>query len=262
MSPVKAKLAICAVLVGFLIPLTLQRSVVTANNDETPTPTPFPTSFPAPIGISQTFACPDTVILGEGPTWRGIEVGVSDLQELEQAWPEVYNPEEGVEVISETSASQYIKYGRGYVCVQDNIVVTLSNGDTLPYLADYIAAHGEPDAITWTPTYDRRVAFWFRKGFAIEILTNTVDRSNSAWGRISGIFYFPYQDVEGFEQRWPYNATQPEMPSLRWTGDVVPTQQNPFDFDNIIATISAQPTRTLTPTSTPRASTPTATSQP
>lgn len=262
MSPVKAKLAICAVLVGFLIPLTLQRGVVTADNGETPTPTPFPTSFPAPIGISQTFACPDTVILGEGPTWRGIEVGVSDLQELEQAWPEVYNPEEGVEVISETSASQYIKYGRGHVCVQDDIVVTLSSGDTLPYLADYIAAHGEPDAITWTPSTYSRVAFWFQKGFAVEIITNTVDRTNPAWGRISSIFYFPYQESTGFDQRWPYNATWSEWAPNLATGDVLPTEQNPFNIDGIIATITSQPSRTPTLTSTPRASTPTATSQP
>ncbi len=143
-------------------------------------------------------------------------------------------------------------YGGGYVCVQDDIVVTLSSSDTLPYFADYIVAHGEPDAITWTPSTYSRVAFWFQKGFAVEILTNTIDRTNPAWSRIISIFYFPYQETEGFEQRWPYNATWPEWAINRATGDVLPTEQNPFNFDAMVATITAQPSRTPTPTLEPR----------
>lgn len=242
---------ICIVCAGIALISVTQSMIIVLATEETVTP--MPTSFPDPIGIHQLFACPDRIVKGDGPTWLGIEVGVSELEDLQGAWTDVYNPEKGVKIISETAASQYIRYGEGAVCVQDNVVVTLRSGDKLPYLIDYIAAHGEPDAITWTPTYNYRIAFWFEEGFAVEILTSTTDRTSSSWGSTSTgrIFYFPYQAVEGFEQRWPYNATQREMPSLLGIGDIVPTEQNPFDFDAMIATITAQPSRTPTAIFTP-----------
>lgn len=273
MSRLIAVFAVCAAFMGIMLIPFVQPVVTTSGATQTLTPAPFPTYFPYPLGLTQNFACPDEIVTGSGPTRRGIEVGVSDLDDLVQAMPEFYDPERGsrevdreVRIIYDNGVSQYIKHGPGYVCVQDDIVVTLGNGDILPYLIDYVAVHGEPDVITWAPTYDRRVAFWFEKGFAVEIVTSTTDRTDLSWGRISGAFLFPYQEVEGYEHRWPYNATQPELPvQALWvlgTGEEVPTEQNPFDFDAMIATITAEPSRTPTATPTPNATESPATATP
>jgi hypothetical protein len=65
------------------------------------------------------------------------------------------------------------------------------------------------------------------------------------------IIYFPPQSAEGYEGRWPFNLTrtQPFVPS----DPSIPSEQNPFDFEAMIATITAEPSRTPTPTFDPQA---------
>lgn len=213
-------------------------------------PSPVPTLFfPDPLGLGFLFACPDEIVIGPGPTWQGITIGVTTIQELETIFGE---PAEVTIMYSTTVSSQFVYGDKVGGCVQNEIIVTLRRGRQMPYLADYVAIYGIPDAVTWTPTYDSRVVFWFDEGLAVEVLTATIDRTHPSWGWVSRTFYFPFQEVTGYEQRWPYNATKPEMPNLAFApGDPVPTEQNPFDFDAMVATITAQPSRTPTPTFTP-----------
>jgi hypothetical protein len=123
-----------------------------------------------------------------------------------------------------------------------------------PNLSDLVAQLGEPDAITWTENPASRVAFWFEQGIAVEVtvIPNNPDnpRFEPTFGRIVTEFYFPYQEVEGYEDRWPYNQTRKFNPFLSYPyegmNDYGP--ENPFDFDSMIATLTAEPSRTPTPT--------------
>ena len=60
------------------------------------------------------------------------------------------------------------------------------------------------------------------------------------------MIHFPAQSSEGFEGRWPFTVTR--MEPFNPVDPSIPNEQNPFDFDAIIATITAEPSRTATPT--------------
>jgi hypothetical protein len=131
------------------------------------TPTfPVPTLyFPDPEGLGFLFACPDKIVTGPGPTWQGITIGVSKIQNLEA----IFGKSDKVTITASTSASDQISYGDILVgCVQNGIIVTLRSGPELPFLSDFVAVYGPPDVVTWTPTYNLRVAFWFEEGIAVE----------------------------------------------------------------------------------------------
>jgi hypothetical protein len=65
-------------------------------------------------------------------------------------------------------------------------------------------------------------------------------------------FYFPFQAANGYENRWPYNQTLPEEDFIAevapFLATDVPSVRNPFDYDSIIATLTAVPK--FTPTAT------------
>jgi hypothetical protein len=108
---------------------------------------------------------------------------------------------------------------------------------------------GEPDIVTWSSVENNRTAFWFEKGIAANVFVHRGDAAS--FGRIGSVIYFPPQSAEGYEGRWPFNLTrtQPFVPS----DPSIPSEQNPFDFEAMIATITAEPSRTPTPTFDPQA---------
>jgi hypothetical protein len=117
-------------------------------------------------------------------------------------------------------------------------------------LSDLIVEFGEPDTITWTGNPATRVVFWFEQGFAgvVNILPNEIGYEPT-FGRVITQIYFPYQEAEGYENRWPYNQTRPFNQFLAWPSQGYDEYgpENPFDFESMIATITAEPTRTVTP---------------
>jgi hypothetical protein len=73
------------------------------------TPTsPVPTLyFPDPVGLEFLFACPDEIVTGPGPTWQGITIGVSTIQDLEA----VFGKPDKITITESTSVSDQISYG-------------------------------------------------------------------------------------------------------------------------------------------------------
>lgn len=143
-------------------------------------------------------------------------------------------------------------------CLQDNIVTALSSIDSALqspsfFLDDWVAELGVPDAVTWDSVSTSRVVFWFEEGIAVSVLVV------EPYGASLFPVYFPYQPVDGYETRWPYNRTRRSPMQHHEAGTPPPSEQNPFNFNTMIATITAEPSRTPTPTFEPVASTPTAT---
>lgn len=160
------------------------------------------------------------------------------------------------------------------LCLEGNVVQVLAVGYNngllaqRPNLSDFIVQFGVPDAITWTDNPASRVAFWFEQGIAAvaTVIPNNPDYPHleSTFGRIEVEIYFPYQEIDGYEDRWPYNQTRQYNPFLSWpyTGRDDYGPENPFDFAAMIATITAEPSRTATPTFAPPSSTSTITPTP
>jgi hypothetical protein len=154
-------------------------------------------------------------------------------------------------------------------CAENNVITVMTvyppqmtyNGRI--YFYDLLALYGVPDTITYT--YGSpfiAIAFWFEQGISAEINTASnesgePDPNDSVmYGLVSRITYFPYQQVEGYETRWPYNRTRAQNPYIP---KPIGTE-NPFDLEAMMATVTLQPSRTPTPTFTPFPSaTPTAT---
>jgi hypothetical protein len=244
-----------------------------ANPAHEPLPTlsrdvPFWDVFPSNL------YCHDISNPSEGPSWGEIRIGSSRVEDLKNYIGTIGN----FDVINEWA--DYISFSRtgslrddngipsvigGCVDVTTRTVTALSISmiTSSLYLQDLAALDGLPDMVTWGSNNISRTVFWFGEGIAASV--NILEQNRMLeYGQISFVVYFPYQQVEGFEGRWPYNRTNSENPV---GGDRVyepppSEEQNPFDFEAMVATITAQPSRTPTPTFGPPSSTSTATPTP
>jgi hypothetical protein len=184
---------------------------------------------------------------GLGPTWRNITIGESSLFDIEAEYGKSFAWNDMLR-ISDFEVGWDI-----VLCVEKKIITAIKVGSELPYLEDYVELYGEPDVVTWSNTASR-LLFWFDEGIAIDVYVNpTVARY---YGLVSFVVYFPYQDLNDYEDKWPFNQTLTEgLPD----GDLaIPDEQNPFDFNAILATITAEPSypptatvEPLVPTATP-----------
>ena len=196
----------------------------------------------------------------EGSSWLDIEVGVSSLDDLMMTLDGLGEYE--VLLINDA----YIYLGRiedegeslevdpliapSYValCISDDSIITslaiLSRRGFQLDIYDLIATYGIPDAITYMARPLSRIAFWFDVGVATTV---DVIQTEQAPYRVTAVYYFPFVDATSFESEYPYIFTREEALSS--------VEQNPFDFDAMIATITTEASRTPTPTITPRATT-------
>lgn len=252
MPPMK-KEYITSATTGMLIVLMVSfvMGQAASGRESTATPPPSVTAFfPSSPGYP-ILACPTGEISQLGPTWRGITIGVSTLDELDQ----ILDPSQAllpIRVMGQWGNTVSLNYRGMPVCAQGDIVTVIEIGPVLLSLSDFIAAYGIPDAVTWAPDVWYRVAFWFEEGVAAEVWSGTARRASEPhWGYVIKTLYFPYQSAVGYETRWPYAATYPEAPGPWDVADQIPMEQNPFDLDAMIATMTAQPSRTLIPTFTP-----------
>ncbi len=226
-------------------------------------PQTIATSTPTPVDSADLRVFPGDLvcdedkeaITDEGPSWMSITVGQSTLAEVEQ-------------VLSTFSDEYLFIHGDDYDTrfVLPNItqfppgipyaVRLCLAGDTIqalavtylfgsrPNLTDFIIQFGEPDAITWDDGPSGRVAFWFEHGFAVGVSVVPNDPDTSlipSFGRVGGEIYFPSQDVEGYENRWPYNQTRKFNEFLVHPEKADFGPENPFDFEEMNATITITP---------------------
>jgi hypothetical protein len=244
--------------VGILFALSLVFGV------EAQTPEPLPTISKnyAPFYVfPANLVCEEIGAVSDGPTWGEITIGVSTLEDLKayankvgvydwiQEWADF------IIFANKVSASEQSKRSPTINACVDTATQTITALNVSPtstvYLEDLVAAYGVPDAVTWGLTNISRTAIWFEEGIAVsvsiyQINTRVITR---AYGGVIFIAYFPYQSSEGFEERYPYNFTSKENPvDIDATDDPLLSEaQNPFDFEAMIETITAQPSQTPEP---------------
>lgn len=197
-----------------------------------------------------------------GASWMGITIGKSsynDLETLIEGFDLSYlsiveNEFEGRFVIEGSSAnldSSRTPFAISY-CLENEIIQVLKISYSLnlkvkhPELSAFVNKLGKPDKITWTNNPNTRLVFWFSAGFAATIALPIDGEIGQT--RVFQEIYFPYQETDDYEDRWPYNQTRKLNPYLVSPEDarVDFGTENPFDFDTIELTVTAQPTQTPT----------------
>jgi hypothetical protein len=210
---------------------------------------------------------------GDGPTWEIATIGKTTLIELEAYLNTIDDYQNGFledgTFFFRPATSDDPQLGL-YVfgCTVDGIVTVLA-----PYeyaeqyqpinlyqnIYDLISIYGLPDAVTWTDNPpSTNLAFWFKQGLAVEVKTSQGYTYNDFVYQdyeVVHIIYFPFQELNGYETRWPFNKTRSGHFPVQGMG-TPEAKQNPFDFETILMTITAQPNRTATtvprrPTKTP-----------
>lgn len=238
---------------------------------------------PTPVSTDDLRVFPEDLVCArreelsgtDGPSWMGILIGMSTLDDVEEL---LLTSDNYVFIDDDNYVTRFVIWEPSpceshipsivRLCLEGDIVQVLAVDCPLascPYLSDFVVQFGEPDAITWTSNSTSRIAFWFGQGIAAEITVIPNEQGyEPTFGRVATQIYFPYQRIDGYENRWPYNQTRQFNQFLSWPyegrDDYGP--ENPFDFNAMIATITAEPSRTPTPTFAPRSSTATATAAP
>lgn len=201
------------------------------NPTSTPTVTPDYTLYTIfPHGLDCTGMNNEIAI---GPTWRNIVIGESTKQDLENEYG-----------AASPFFDMYRITGEDFVirfCVNNEVITALDVDSDIDAFEDFVRIHGEPDVLTNDISTDIRIAFWFEEGIAISIWVNT--SSEEYFGRVGSIVYFPFQELDGYEDRWPYTSTAQE---LGFAENI--EAPNPFDFDAMAATLTLQPSFTPSPT--------------
>lgn len=254
-------LTFCTVIVLFALAGVYRIDGIGVVQEATPTPITLPEGYlvEAPRTFpSSTLFCEDAINLIEGATWNGITIGLSDRLELLNILGEIgsYSIRESDNNIVATVESEELFRLEPNIsaCIHEDIVTVLG----LSYRRGlknalrwdtFLSQYGEPDAVTWYQGVNGiRVLFWFEQGIALEV-SILGDSSN---GLVLSTIYFSPIEGDDYTNQYPYNRTWfPDTPEL----EDIYGEQNPFDFDAIIATITAEPSRTPTPTFPPRATT-------
>lgn len=230
---------------------------------DVPMVTPSPVIFPPPQFGHPELICPYFQNVQAGYSWHDITIGVSTQADLERFLRqfgeyELVFPDEGV-LANSIGYRWRQSSARGRtqqaplsldICIQDGHIVVLDMTwfyQPAFYINDVVALHGAPDVVTWSLVENNRTVFWFEIGVAANVFVQRGDAAS--FGLITRMIYFPPQSSDGYENRWPFNLTRTEP--FHPIDPSIPSEQNPFDFDMMIATITAEPSRTPTPTFTP-----------
>lgn len=209
----------------------------------------------------------------DAPSWMGITIGESTLEDVEALLSTLSN--DYIFIDDDDRDTRFTNFellsfdnvddipSTVSICLDGNIIQVLSIRYTnYPgyrlYLDDFVSYLGVPDAVTWSNSPTGRVVFWFEQGIAVEVSAVPNEPGYyPTYGRVGTEVYFPYQEVAGYEDRWPYNQTRKFNPYLPLPQEIGASEaaldfgpENPFDFDAMIATITAQPSRTPTSTAT------------
>jgi hypothetical protein len=271
----KTRKAVFIVLVLIILTLAAFANHTMGYSNPTTTPTTDPIDqarlFPTTLGCSYI----ETV--AEGPSWESITVGQTTFEELDALFHEL-NPNYVQSGNIEPKSYQWMLETKPpwtypdlgieqapsavQVCIVDGTVAAIrlsppSLRARQLYLRDFLALYAIPDVITWgTIDISDRVAFWFEDGMAVNFPIGEAFFNEDVPARIGSVTYFPYQEVEGYENRWPFNRTKEQpFPNIRGL-----TPQ-PLNLMGTITALEMAPPRTPTPTFT-LWPTPTATPEP
>jgi hypothetical protein len=228
---------------------------------------PYPTVSHLQSGTFPTspLMCPRDMMVAEGPSWRGITIGKSLLNDLEEIYGVRFtrnllssDKDSGLSyyVTLTSKASQERKLsGYAETCLVNGKIIALmlavGKDSELPsgWLGEWIQQLGEPQIVTWAGNNDWgwRLLIWPKKGIALLADVRSINQDPSAV-LIDSVVLFPFATDSISLSRWPFTKLVKTPPTAN-NIDGSPTAENPFMFDIIKATTTIQ--FDSSPTSTP-----------
>jgi hypothetical protein len=205
--------------------------------------------------------CDDIEAPFDGPTWNGVTVGSSTLSDLRKAVKRL-SPNYTEHSDAQLGITQFImRFPDAEAEEVPALIYGCINPDDEKVYALYVPVRHEeitlnelvakfntPDFVLWDVPLSSRVVVWLTEGVAASV---NVDASEQflPYGTVTLMVYFPYQALEEYMERWPYTHRAASLEDLVTRTPSLPYVDNPFDFDAIIATITALPSQT--PMATP-----------
>ncbi|QPC82470.1 hypothetical protein G4Y79_22745 [Phototrophicus methaneseepsis] len=229
--------------------------------ESTPTQIPFDPIEKIPF---PNLDCDDIASPFSGPSWDDILIGSSTIDDLRDYISELnsgYDENTFTSLQQITfSVPQRISEDKNIptvisACVQPDSQQVIALVILIPpqleqlSVSDLVIEYGVPDFVVWDEILSSRVLVWLAQGIAASI---SVDESEQfvLYGAVNRMVYFPYQALQGYEDRWPYTHRVASKADLVTLTPEVPNEVNPFDFDSMLATMTAEPTFTSTPVAT------------
>lgn len=148
------------------------------------------------------------VPFGEGPTWEGITIGVTQFEQAEALFSDG--------TIWYSDPLRIILWGnKGLeICVSDHTIYLVTTGErSSEYpssLQGWVDLYGAPSFITWSYYNEDRMVVWPEEGLMAEFQPNTDLR----YARGSRMFLFPRMTSDEFELSGLYTALPDEEPPI------------------------------------------------
>jgi hypothetical protein len=200
-------------------------------------------------------SCSPDMALKLGPKWRNIVVGETHIMEIEQLYGVSfsrvefpYDPSTNrffvnltMDAANERELARYAE-----VCVVNTRIALLhlsvdSDAELPPsFLSAWVRLYGIPDLVTWGTTgndWQLRTIAWPKAGIILHVDAGpTINDPRVAL--VKSVTLAPFSTNDNFLSEWPYSNLPTEPPTSASNG--LPTEQNPFDFDAMLATQEAQ----------------------
>lgn len=227
-----------------------------ANVEQTITQTPV--GYPFLVRMN----CPNNMLVDEGPTWRGVTVGKSTIDDIEEVYGIRFNLEQGYDPslaplysvhLTSSGTARFKLPQNAFVCLLHGKVAAINLsvigdakllGQNLP---QWTVTYGSPELVTWADNdWEWRLLLWPKDGFAllVHVLGVDVDQKEATLvvdqntALVDSVFFFPFAKGKDYQSQWPYSSLRripPDVENIHF-----PTAENPFDFGSLIGT--TQPT--------------------
>lgn len=192
--------------------------------------------------------CPKN-LEGIGPTWNGVTVGVSSLNDLSEIFSQSETLVTPYPPYTGDFASNYefgtLEFGTVYACIANNKIAALlinrhaaSNSNLPMVMEHWFSFLGEPELISWHQSPNFRVLHWPKYGLSatVYIAEELISSGQlTDYGETEWVYLYPFRG-ENYAELWPINqiwVIQPfptEMPEM---------ELEIFDFTAIEMTVTA-----------------------
>jgi hypothetical protein len=198
--------------------------------------------------------CPANLVLREGLSWRGITIGRSTSDELNEVYGVIASRVEPIEkgnfapiysitLTSKASRERKLAASMEACFIGWKVAVLALSGDSdefaTPTVQYWIAQYGIPDIITWSYSdWGYRTLVWPKVGLALEVRLDDrlLDLKNYPYTIYAEtiIFFPPISRVEDL-LGWPYSGLIQTLPTVPNDGGY-PTVADPFNFEVLVST--------------------------
>lgn len=220
--------------------------------------TAMPTLFPNQGGtfIRIPLTCPEHLSVRKGLSWRGIELGVSSLDDIQEIYGVIasrtapletgsFAPVYDIALTPRASRERKIPEAMEVCIVNGKVAVLSLSGDNdelaSPSLLYWVQKYGPPNIVTWSfKDWKYRDLVWSNLGLALEVRIDTPDPANKPdQTYVESVIFFPPAQNQNDLLSWPYLGLREIAPTS--PNDSGFFDKNPFHFESILVAATSAP---------------------